>query len=184
MSIRVLCGIAIAAVSVATAAAGEIVSGLAVGAGPTPFHPVNINGEYAGKKNCLVCEYGGSPVVAIFARKKSDALTGLVKKLDAAGDKGLKSFVVFLSDDETLPTQLKKDAADLGLKHTIFAIDNVTGPRAWTISKDAEVTAVLYARRKVESNQVYASGKLDSAGVDRIVAVVPKLLEAKGGDDD
>lgn len=183
MFLRVSSCIALMMTFVTAVLAGGIVSGLEVGAGPTPFHPLNINGESAGKKNCLVCEYAGNPVAAIFARKRSDALTALVKKLDAAGDKGLKSFVVFLSDDEGLPAQLKKDAADLGLKNTVFAVDNVSGPRAWTISKDAEVTAVLYARRKVESNQVFAAGKLDSAGVERIVAVVPKLLEAKSTED-
>ena len=35
---------------------------------PGPFHPVNINGEQAGKKSCLYCANGPNPVAAVFAR--------------------------------------------------------------------------------------------------------------------
>ena len=39
----------------------------------------------------------------VFARKPSDTLTSLVKKLDAAvTDKKIKAFVCFLNDDENL----------------------------------------------------------------------------------
>lgn len=167
------------AVCLAAASADEIVSGLAVGKGPTPFHPLNVTGEYAGQKNCLVCNYGGSPVAAVFARKDSEALTALVKQLDAAGSKGLKSFVVYLSDDENRPNQAKALADKLDLKNTVLAVDNVTGPKAWTISKDADVTVVLYNRRKVEANHTFAEGKLDSRAVELIVADLPKILNTK-----
>ncbi len=47
--------IAVAAVALSTAVAGDALkSGLQVGASPTPFHPLNINGPFAGKKQCLV----------------------------------------------------------------------------------------------------------------------------------
>lgn len=49
MGILVISGACLAAVG-----AEELESGLPVGKGPTPFHPLNITGKSAGQKNCLV----------------------------------------------------------------------------------------------------------------------------------
>src|SRR5436309_3184109 len=66
---------------------------------PGPFHPLNINGEAAGQKQCLYCKNGNNPVAMIFARSTSEPLTKLVKKLDACCAKNseakMGSFVVF-----------------------------------------------------------------------------------------
>jgi len=44
-----------AAVVLSTAVAGDsLKSGLPVGGSPTPFHPLNVTGPFAGKKQCLV----------------------------------------------------------------------------------------------------------------------------------
>jgi hypothetical protein len=43
---------ALASAGVVTA--GALKSGLPVGDHPTPFHPLNLTGSSAGKKNCLV----------------------------------------------------------------------------------------------------------------------------------
>src|SRR5690242_19664932 len=75
-----------------------------------PFHPLNINGEQAGKKNCLYCSNGDRPVAMIFARECTPELTALIKKIDAAttASKGkMGSFVVFLSKNEDLEAKLK-----------------------------------------------------------------------------
>jgi hypothetical protein len=46
---------ALAAVVLSTAVAGDsLKSGLQVGDSPTPFHPLNVTGPFAGKKQCLV----------------------------------------------------------------------------------------------------------------------------------
>lgn len=173
---RVFGTVFLAAACVSVALADGITSGLAVGKGPTPFHPLNVTGENAGQKSCIVCSYGGSPVAAVFARKDSEGLAKLVKELDAAGSKGLKSFVVYLSDDESRPDEIKQFAAKNGIKNTVLAVDNVTGPKAWQIAKDAEVTVVLYNRRKVEANHSFGSGQLDAKGVAAVVANLPKIL--------
>ena len=103
-------------------------------------------------------------------------MTSLVKKLDAEGAHGLKSFVVYLSDDEKLPEELKSYAAKIGLKNTILAVDNVTGPQSWTIAKEADVTVVLYNKRNVEANHAFADGKFDAKGVAKVLADLPKIL--------
>jgi hypothetical protein len=44
-----------AAVVLSTAVAGDALkSGLPVGGSPTPFHPLNVTGPFAGQKQCLV----------------------------------------------------------------------------------------------------------------------------------
>jgi hypothetical protein len=106
-------------------------------------------------------------------------LTSLVKKVDAKGKEGLKSFVVYLSDDETLEDQLKSYADKLGIQNTVLAIDNVAGPRAWHISKDAEVTVILYNKRKVEATHAFKAGELNSAAVEKVVKDIPKILDDK-----
>src|SRR5262249_4571649 len=80
---------------------------------PGPFHPLNVNGEDAGKKVCLYCKAGDSPTVAIFARSAEDpALRKLIAAVEAETAKNAKaelnSFAVFCSDDVKLEGQLKE----------------------------------------------------------------------------
>jgi hypothetical protein len=47
--------LAVMGVVLSTTMAGETLkSGLQVGESPTPFHPLNVTGPFAGKKQCLV----------------------------------------------------------------------------------------------------------------------------------
>ena len=54
MMTRVLGAVALGAVIMTVAIAGELQSGLAVGKSPSPFHPLNVTGESKGEKSCLV----------------------------------------------------------------------------------------------------------------------------------
>src|ERR1700678_54772 len=81
--------IAVLAVSVSLVglsfAQGQLRSGPQVGEMvPGPFHPLNCNGEFAGKKQCLYCINGTTPVAMIFARENAPQVTKLIKKIDAA----------------------------------------------------------------------------------------------------
>jgi hypothetical protein len=49
---------------------------------PGPFHPYNVTGQAAGKKNCLYCQNGANPVAVVFAREVTPQVTKLIKKLD------------------------------------------------------------------------------------------------------
>ena len=147
---------------------------------PGPFHPLNVTGEAAGKKHCLVCQHGLSPVAMVFAREVSPELTKLIKQLDAATAKNtskhMGSFIVFLSDKEGLADQLKKVAADAKLQHTVLAIDNPAGPEKYNVARDAEVTVVLYSRHNVLANHTFRKGQLNEAAITRILNDVPKIL--------
>jgi hypothetical protein len=161
----------------------RLTSGPQVGkAVPGPFHPLNVTGASAGKKNCLFCENGPNPVAMIFAREVSPGLTTLIKKIDAATAQNKKarmgSFVVFLSDNEKLADELKTLAEKENIKNTVLSIDNPAGPKGYDVSKDADVTVVLYENRTVRANRAYRRGELNASAVDQIVAELPKILTA------
>jgi hypothetical protein len=117
----------------------------------------------------------------IFAREISDPLTSLVKQIEAEtvkhGKKNMGSFVVFLSDKEGLDKDLKKLAEKENLKECILAIDNVAGPEGYEVSKDAEVTVVLYNRRKVEANFAFRKGELNDKAIERIINDIGKIVK-------
>ncbi len=119
----------------------------------------------------------------IFAREVSDPLTSLVKQIDAATAKNnscsMGSFVVFCSDDEKLEGQLKDLAKKEKLDHIVLTIDNPQGPPKYKVAKDAEVTVVLYDKRKVKANYAFKKGELQDGDVSKIVADVTKILPKK-----
>ena len=116
----------------------------------------------------------------IFAREASDPLTSLVKKIDAATeinkDKKMGSFIVFLTDEENAKDTLKGLADKQAIKNTIFAIDNVSGPPDYHIAKEADVTVVLYNKRKIEANYAFKKGELNAQSIERILGDLPKIL--------
>jgi hypothetical protein len=184
---RLIAGVAaIAALIVVTGvfAEGTVKSGPQVGQEvPGPFHPTNVTGSQAGKKACLYCANGPNPVAVVFARGVNPQVATLLKKLDDATAQNEKasmgSFAVFCSDKEGLDVTLKDMAAKQGLKKLILSIDNPAGPKSYEISKDADVTVLLYNEFTVKSNYAFKSGELNQKNIERIVADVTKIIPAK-----
>jgi hypothetical protein len=147
---------------------------------PGPLHPLNCTGDHAGEKYCLYCKYGDSPVAAIFARQVTPGLTKLIKRIDQATDQNQKrnmgSYVVFLSDFETLETELKDLAQKEKIQHCILAIDEPEGPKDYNIAPAAEVTVVLYTELTVKANHAFKKGELNDKAIDAIVADLAKIL--------
>jgi hypothetical protein len=117
----------------------------------------------------------------IFAREINDNLTSLVKKIDAEtvknSKKNMGSFIVFCTDDENLPAKAKEWAKTNGFKECILTVDNPSGPEAYQVAKDAEVTVVLYRNQKVSSNHAFKKGELNDKAIDNIVSEIPKILK-------
>jgi hypothetical protein len=126
---------------------------------------------------------GNNPVAMIFARKIDDSLTSLVKKLDkaTAANKSSRmgSFVVFMSDDEGMEKKLTELAKKANLKNTILTLDNPSGPRGYSIAKDADVTVVLYTRRTVKVNHAYKKGEFTDKEVEKVIGELPMILPKK-----
>jgi hypothetical protein len=150
---------------------------------PGIFEPLNVNGEFAGQKHCLVCENGLNPVVMIFARDVNDPLVRLVGKLDAAATthrkQELGSFVVFLNEREGMDKQLAETAKKSALKHVVLSIDDPAGPEDFKVTKDADVIVVLYVKHEVKANHAFRKGELNDKAIEKILADLPKIVPAK-----
>jgi len=181
--IRNMLSAAVLVVLGGVAFAAEIKSGPQTGQPvPGPFHPLNVTGEDAGKKACLYCKNGENPVAVVFARTADDPnVTRLVKALDAATQQNAKcemgSFVVYLSAEETLEPKLKELARKEGLKQIVLSIESPEGPAKYNISRDADVTVLLYKERTVKANYAFEKGKLDAKAIETIVKDVSKITK-------
>jgi hypothetical protein len=157
-------------------------SGPQVGQAVEAFEPKNVTGPFAGHEHCPVCWTAFKPGVMILARRLSDPLASLVKKMDAAnkeqGDK-LRSFVVFLEEEKGLEAKLKGLATREGLERTVLAIDNPKDSGAESVPAEAEVTVVLFVNHKVKVNRAYRKGELKVADVEAILKELPGILEGK-----
>src|SRR5262249_29652139 len=150
---------------------------------PGPFLSLVVHSgepDLAGKKNDFVEMYGQAPVVLVFARAMTKPLTRLVNKLDAEAGKHksakLSIVVVMLSDEDALENNLKEYGEMQGIKHVHLAIMEPDGPKRYKLSKEAEVTVLLYKRRKVEANHTFKRGELGEEGLESILADVPKII--------
>jgi hypothetical protein len=119
-------------------------------------------------------------VVCIFARQTTEPLTSLVKAVDAQIEQhsALKSFVVVLTDDaDKTADTLTKMAKDCRLKHVpLTLVESPSGPPAYHIAQDADVTVMMWKGTEVKVNHAYAKGKLTEAEVKTIVSEIPQLL--------
>ena len=167
---------------VANAQEGSVKSGPQVGKDvPGPFHPLNVTGESAGKKACLYCSNGVNPVAVVFAREANPAVAKLLKQLDEAtvknAGKDMGSYAVFCSDKDGLDKALTKLAQEQKLTKLVLSIDNPAGPKSYEISKDAEVTVLLYVDHTVKANHAFKKGELNDAAITKIVADVAKIVK-------
>jgi len=179
-----LVGLWILHVAAAAGGADTLKSGLQPGEKITTiFEPLNVTGEHAGEPYCLICENGLAPVAMLFAREVSEPLLKLLSKIDAATAKNqgqqMGSFVVFLSSQEGLPEQLAAEAKKRGLKQIVVSIDQPAGPEGFNVSKDADVTVVLYREHLVKANHAFRRGELTDQASDKILADLPKILATK-----
>jgi hypothetical protein len=161
---------------------------------PGPFHFLNVNGSHAGVPHCLVCEYGLEPVVLVFAREvpdKGTPLANLLKKLDEAVSRHqtarLRAIAAFLSpevgNEDTRVELVRRvqglaNSPDMDLKQVALSVGGEAGPEKYNLSKEADVTVLLYYKLKIEANFAYAKGKLTDKDVTAILAAVDKMVAA------
>ncbi len=80
-----------------------------------------------------------------------------------------------MSDDENVKDVATKFAETNKVKKTVFAIDNVSGPKNYKISKDAEVTVLLYTGGEVKANHAFRKSDFNAAAVEAIIKDLPKI---------
>ncbi|MBY0513927.1 MAG: hypothetical protein K2P78_08455 [Gemmataceae bacterium] len=148
---------------------------------PGAFNVLNVTGPTPGESNCQFCKNGNNPVVMIFARTPGDpALQKLIKQVDekiaANKDARIGSFVVYLTaDSKKIEPEIKGFADKQGIKNVVLTTDTPTGPEAYKIAKDADVTVVLYTKRNVKANYTFEKGKMTDKDVEKVLADLPKI---------
>jgi hypothetical protein len=163
--------------------AAELESGLKVGEAPGAYQVKDITGPSAGKSLCYRCQYGARPVVNVFTRTVNDQLAKTIKELDGIvaknEDKQMRAFVVVLAEDaEKIAPQLEKIAKDNGIKNVPLTIfEGESGPPEYNISKDADVTVLMWNKQSVKTNIALAKGKLDESASKKIIAEAGKIAE-------
>jgi hypothetical protein len=160
-------------------------SGLASGQRPGPYSAVIATGPQRGQSYCYVCETGDKPGVIVFARGLSDPLGKLVQQLDKLQTEhkpsDLRVWVTFLSNDQ--PT-LDPEVVRWGQKHAIRSVplgvfEDVKGPPSYRLATDADVTVLLFVKRRVVSNFAFRSGELTEEQAARVLKAVPQLVAGK-----
>ena len=120
-------------------------------------------------------------MAVVFAREATPAVAKLIKQLDEAtvknDKKSMGSYAVFCSDKDGLDKTLTKLAADQKLTKLILSIDNPAGPKEYSISKDAEVTVLLYVDFVVQANHAFRKGELNDGAITKVVADVAKIVK-------
>jgi hypothetical protein len=118
-------------------------------------------------------------VVCVFARQTSAPLASLVKQIDQkiGENRQLKSFVVVMGQtpDKTRE-ELRKLAQEKGIKNVpLTMFGEPGGPPDYELSRDADVTVLMWNRHNVKVNHAF-KGELTDKDIGAIVADIPKLL--------
>jgi hypothetical protein len=121
-------------------------------------------------------------VVSIFAREITDDLAGLVKKIDDVvaenDDKDAAAFVVLLSEDpDAAAPQLETLAKDQEIHETPLTVyDGISGPPAYSIAEEAEVTVLMWVKGEVKVNHALAADELNAEKIEEIVGNTSEIL--------
>lgn len=173
----------VVAVGASAFAADPCVSGVPVGKRPGPYSFLVATGPQKGQQTCYICEQEDKPTAVVFARTLSDPLGKLLTKLDAETvarkDTGFKTWMTHLTEKADLD-KLSDWAKKQALKSVpVGGFEDADGPPAYLLNKDADVTVLLFVKKKVAANFAYRPGELTDDAVGEVLKAVPKLFDGK-----
>jgi hypothetical protein len=160
-------------------------SGLEQGQRPGPYSFVLATGKERGKSFCYICDTADRPAVIVFARTPNDALGKLAAGLDkaVADHKAaeLRSWVTFLSDEsKDLEDKIVKWGRTYGLRGIDLGIfEDADGPPSYKLAREADVTVILYVKRKVVADFAFRVDELTEERIAEVLKAVPGLLDKK-----
>jgi len=181
---RSACLVLVLGLSVAWAAGAEApcVSGLKPGQRPGPYSAVVSVGTERGMSHCYICETENRPAVVVFARTLSKPLgklvRGLDKTLEAHKSADLRAWVTFLHADQTA---FDPEVVAWGRTHAIRNVplavfEDPDGPPSYRLGRDADVTVLLFVKRKVVRNFAFRAGELTEARIAAVLRALPEIL--------
>ena len=162
--------------------AAENTDSLKEGEPVAAFYVTDVTGPSAGEKLCYRCKYGSRPVVSIFAKQMNEKVAALTKKIDeqvaANKDAKMAAFVVVLTEDpEGQNEALKKVAAAQQIKNTpLTTFDGLAGPSEYKISKDADITVMMWVDSKVKVNEALKAKDLTDAKISALTEKTKLIL--------
>ena len=155
-------------------------SGLNPGDRPGPYSFLVCTGPQRGQPTCYVCDTAEKPMVILFARELTGPLGKLAAKVDQAVTaqrvKDLRGWMTLTAKGEGWDEKLVAFARKNGLKSLpVGLFDDVDGPPAYKLNRDAQVTVVVAIRRKAVKSFAYRAGELNDQAIDDIVKAVAAL---------
>ena len=152
---------------------------------PGPYASLVAVGKERGTQHCYICEAADKPLVIVFARTLSEPLGKLVHKLDKSVVEHKKAelcaWVTFLDDDQPA---FDPKVVDWSKKHATGAVplgifEDVVGPPAYLLNRDADVTVLLSVKQRVVANFAFRPGELNDKTIEQIFTALPRIVSAK-----
>jgi hypothetical protein len=181
----IIAAIAVFAVVPFAFAAEPCTSGLTPGQKPGPYSSIVSIGPQRGEPFCFICDTAEHPAAIVFARTLSDPLGKLTAGLDKAiGDQkaaDLRAWVTILGDDQTA---LDPKVVEWGKRFALRSVpvgvfESLDGPPSYRLSRDADVTVMLFVNRKVVANFAFRAGELNDDRVADVLKALPAILPEK-----
>jgi hypothetical protein len=176
-------GLLVAAALSSVAESADIRSGLVIGSYPKAYNVTDVTGPASGNGLlCYRCRYGSQPVVNIFAHKMDENVVKLIKQIDDVvgknRDNKMAAFVVLLSDKPEAEEGTLKEIAKLNeLQHTpLTTYGDSEGPGSYRLSKDAEVTVMMWVDEEVKVNHALKFADLSPEKIQAISDDTAKIL--------
>lgn len=172
------------ALTAATAAhtADPCRSGLEPGQRPGPYSFVLSTGDKRGQSFCYICDTADRPAAVVFARTLTDPLAKLIGQLDKAlkdhQAAGLRAWVTFLGENQTtLDPQVVRWAGKHAIRGVPLGVfEDAGGPPSYRLSRDADVTVLLFVKQKVVANFAFRGGELTDERVADVMKGLAKIL--------
>jgi len=170
---------------------GESFSGEPCTSGPQagqrcgPYAALIATGPERGQSFCYVCQTGDKPAVVVFAHTLTDPLGKLIVQLDKAMAEhqkaDLRTWVTFLSDHQLeLDPQVVKWSQRYAIRRVPLGIfEDPLGPPSYRLSKDADVTVLLFVKQKVVGNFAFRSGELNDDKIKEVMNTLPRIVSEK-----
>lgn len=169
----VLACLAVVVGPVSPAAAQErVFSGPQPGEKTTPFRVLDLSGPQKDREVDYVTEFKGAPTVIVFVHALERSIVPVLNVLDQYGaekKEGLKTLLVFLSDDRAMSQQrlpLVRQSLNLQAPVTL-SLEGAEGPGNYGLNRKCLMTVIV-----AKENRVTASFALTQPGI----ADAPKVL--------
>ncbi len=171
--------------SVSAVVAGPCVSGLTPGQKPGPYSSVVSVGKERGQTHCFICETEDRPAVVIFARSLDDSLAKLARGLDKAlvdhKASDFRAWMTFVNADQTnydpKVVAWSKKQAIRSVPLSVF--EDADGPPSYKLSRDADVTVLVFVKQKVVANFAFRAGELSDERIADVLKAVVAVAEKK-----